>query len=61
MCRTMVRFLLTEKDIGYILPTSSHVEWVMEIIGHSFSLSMKDSDVISGRLCVIMIPYSRRH
>lgn len=37
-------------DLADVLPSGHHIRWAMEVIGHSFALSMEDADVIAGAL-----------
>jgi hypothetical protein len=51
LCSMVVGFLNTEGvDLSEILSSGHHIRWSMEIIGHSFALSMEDADVIAGAL-----------
>ncbi|DAZ99454.1 TPA: hypothetical protein N0F65_004087 [Lagenidium giganteum] len=51
ICSIVVNFLSGDGvDLTELLPTSHHIRWAMEVIGHSFALTMEDADVIFGAL-----------
>ena len=53
LCSIVVTFLASEDiNVTEILPTRHHIIWAMEVIGHSFALSMENSDIISGALSI---------
>jgi hypothetical protein len=47
----VVGFLNSEGvDMNEVLPSAHHIRWAMESIGHSFALSIEESDVITGAI-----------
>ena len=46
ICETMVEYLYDRKNEKIMLLTREHVEWVMEILGHSFNLDITNNSAV---------------